>query len=381
MAAAGPALLLLFVALAPTCCALTESECREVLPADEVNLDGISAWGRAVSNDTVMRFYATGEYRGYAEIEEYVRTLDPFQSAFFDSRDYLHRDIVFRSADSHTCTFVAYEINKRYRVGPPESEWVVPKMNKIKIDGATGNIISWDIYIHPDGWAFLWLSRDVMQTAIQMCGLMQAYCPQTWGFNEFANISECIAAARTLPMSEEGVYVDGDSLGCRVLHAELAVYSNATHCPHLSLRPQQDLRGRLKCQGRSRRVPAGAGFDRADFDRYHAFIHRGGVAMPPGWSAGPAGGCAADADCFVGMRCAEGTCYADHRLTNVTVPYPPARATCGDLKRHYQAHGCCGNPMGAVPRYGMACGELKELYKAHQCCGNPAREVVVGTRA
>eukprot|EP01083_Nonionella_stella_P037208 101435_1 len=55
------------------------------------------------------------------------------------------------------------------------------------------------------------------------------------------------------------VTFDGNSTGCRILHANLARKKNPTqHCPHISFRPKADPMGRIKCS-------ASSNFDVGDF--------------------------------------------------------------------------------------------------------------------
>jgi len=80
-----------------------------------------------------------------------------------------------------------------------------------------------------------------------VCGTMQANCGDTWAENGLESIEGCTTRLDALPVSEGDGYVDGNSKGCRVLHAVFAS-ENSDHCPHLSFEPMTDVNGKIKCQ-------------------------------------------------------------------------------------------------------------------------------------
>ena len=68
-----------------------------------------------------------------------------------------------------------------------------------------------------------------------------------------ADRPECRDQLAALPIADgDDLYVDGNSQGCRNLHAFLAVQTPEQHCPHISLSPLEDPDGKIKCQETSR---------------------------------------------------------------------------------------------------------------------------------
>lgn len=83
-----------------------------------------------------------------------------------------------------------------------------------------------------------------------ICETMATTCPGTYKFNNFTSRQECANLMETLPQATTNandlVTFDGNSSGCRNLHATLAS-RNHDHCPHLSYYPKEDKKGRIKC--------------------------------------------------------------------------------------------------------------------------------------
>ena len=91
---------------------------------------------------------------------------------------------------------------------------------------------------------------DTTKLADFICETMASSCPETFKFNNFTSRQECANLMETLPLATTNVNglatIDGNSTGCRNLHAALASI-NVDHCPHISYHPQEDKKGRIKC--------------------------------------------------------------------------------------------------------------------------------------
>ena len=79
---------------------------------------------------------------------------------------------------------------------------------------------------------------------------------------------ECEMTLAALPMTTNG-YFDGNSQGCRALHAFLAS-TNLDHSAHLSFEPKEDPNGEIKCQESKGVLPQEL-FDSEDFASYEEF--------------------------------------------------------------------------------------------------------------
>ena len=87
--------------------------------------------------------------------------------------------------------------------------------------------------------------------ALDVCRIMDTHCPNVTAANGFTSIEDCVSKLVTLPKATINAHgiatVDGNSVGCRTLHASLVVKDDK-HCPHLSYIPMVDRDGKYKCQ-------------------------------------------------------------------------------------------------------------------------------------
>jgi hypothetical protein len=64
------------------------------------------------------------------------------------------------------------------------------------------------------------------------CDTIQAAC--TGDNQQYPNVNQCLATAAGFPMGTSSTEMTGDTLGCRIYHAQNAMITGdvATHCPH-----------------------------------------------------------------------------------------------------------------------------------------------------
>eukprot|EP00494_Astrolonche_serrata_P028554 UN28821 len=94
-------------------------------------------------------------------------------------------------------------------------------------------------------WFFSYfLSTDNVRSFV--CDVMENDCADVWALQDVTTHEECTSGLAALPETEDG-YVDGNTQGCRALHAVFA-QNNPDHCAHISLVPAEDPKGRIKCQ-------------------------------------------------------------------------------------------------------------------------------------
>lgn len=93
------------------------------------------------------------------------------------------------------------------------------------------------------------LNSSIVSTRV--CNVMESHCPSVFAANGFDRLDDCVIAMESLPLvtkNDAGLtVVDGNSTGCRHLHASLAVTFPETHCPHVSFFPMEDPAGATKC--------------------------------------------------------------------------------------------------------------------------------------
>jgi hypothetical protein len=93
------------------------------------------------------------------------------------------------------------------------------------------------------------------------------------------NCTERLAA---LPMAQNGVYVDGNSQGCRIIHAFLALFSPKHHCPHISFTPHPDPDNATKCQVSKGMLVLDL-FTQSDMDAFDAYVVKRGFNVTDGF--------------------------------------------------------------------------------------------------
>lgn len=86
-----------------------------------------------------------------------------------------------------------------------------------------------------------------------ICKLMENKCGDIYKYNNLTQ-QTCQEKWDALPINEEGALIDGNSKGCRIVHAAMAAL-NKKHCPHLSFLPVEDVDGKVKCQESGMRSP------------------------------------------------------------------------------------------------------------------------------
>ena len=89
---------------------------------------------------------------------------------------------------------------------------------------------------------------DGPKTSEWICQTMQDSCPETFALNGFTSISDCVAAMQSLESLGENADFSGNSRGCKNLHATFASDNPSGHCAHMSIVPQADSSGVVKCQ-------------------------------------------------------------------------------------------------------------------------------------
>lgn len=104
-----------------------------------------------------------------------------------------------------------------------------------------------------------------------ICRVMEFVCPEVYAANAFSSHGECMERMESLPVSTKNKHgldtVDGNSTGCRHMHASLALQSPAIHCPHLSFTPMEDKDGKVECSA-SNDFSQEDFFSRSDFNLF-----------------------------------------------------------------------------------------------------------------
>lgn len=127
----------------------------------------------------------------------------------------------------------------------------------------------------PPGTQSLFFTRllNSQQTRRFICEVLTDTCKD---IVDQSNAASCEQDLEGLaPTTEPLDNVEGNSTGCRALHAVLALTSPEQHCPHVSLTELEDPKGRIKCQYSTNSLPSDL-FDSSDFEAYNRFARRKG---------------------------------------------------------------------------------------------------------
>jgi len=113
-------------------------------------------------------------------------------------------------------------------------------------------IANHDLYFPEPVVNYIVGSGDSDLIAKDVCQEMQDQCPEVYQANNFGSFDNCTSIMAMKPsatVNERGLAtIDGDSLGCRNIHASMARQDPSGHCPHLSVVPMPDANNFFKCQ-------------------------------------------------------------------------------------------------------------------------------------
>jgi len=209
------------------------------------------------SENSSMTLAQTGTYQGIEDIKEYLQ--------FGEEEPY---GVVRQTVETPHVRYVVTSFNEQGR-SCTALLLVHQRASTTDIGGAVTyeNLVAFKLYIDLNiqkvTTANIWHGADFMRYSFDalfnnhfakkfICTVLRENCSSVWSANVdkdyFTDHASCVAKLDALPTTD-GVlhYVDGNSLGCRLLHAELA-RSNDHHCAHISFLPMEDPHGRIKCQ-------------------------------------------------------------------------------------------------------------------------------------
>jgi len=200
--------------------------------------------------DSVMILAQAGAYYGTGGIEEYVRFASPsspYMATFNEDDEAPY--VLGYNEETNECEYL-YAV-KTTNVWEPNTtkgfthEMVQMAKLILDYDGVyfkraniyyatpTLQMLFGDLFVTPQMTNFV--CNTVLNTA----------CSEALG----GPVEDCEARLDALPPAEgENLYVDGNSLGCRILHASFAATNPVNHCPHVALNATADPLGLFKCQ-------------------------------------------------------------------------------------------------------------------------------------
>lgn len=206
-------------------------------------------------DDSVMTLSEAGNYIGAEAITEYVgfgREDSPFVQEGPIEQAELFRVVGLNSAGQ--CEFHRYSISA-YTLDPSLTERdttvSIALLNAIFLDFDESYLSRVNIY-YPKPFLRWYFGEQFNTEAIRnfICSdVLRDACGIPFQ-------GSCRATLDTIPFATGDAYVDGNSLGCRILHAAFAISNPEGHCAHVTLDPfDVDRLGGLRCSTSSRITP------------------------------------------------------------------------------------------------------------------------------
>lgn len=216
-------------------------------------------------DDSAMSLWQTGRYVGAEAIEEYVKFVTPL-NPLWSSNQQLDSKVKFAGFDrkANQCKFLVF-YHYNYVVdessGRSGIDYTVTNMVKLYFNPRKRYIPKIDVYYTDDYvnvlFGFLFDTEE-----------MRAFICNVYEGDTCSGILEppddCMAQLSSLDKTSADGRVDGNTIGCRMLHSVLAE-TRDIHCPHISFEPMEDFQGEIKCQTEGT-VTALDLFDQADID-------------------------------------------------------------------------------------------------------------------
>jgi hypothetical protein len=220
----------------------------------------------------------TGIWTGAKEIAEQAKFLLADTSPFLETDD-IDIELAFKqyNEDTGQCEFIILS-DAEYGVEASTTDYAanfnVIIMFKLFFDFEDEYVPKLYTYIAAPFISFFF--DDLLnsnKTRDYVCSLYTDTCS---GF--VSAVDNCAETMAALPTTEGALEkIDGNTQGCRAVHAGAVEADPENYCPHISFNQTVDT-GKIFCQNSSRSdYTPGSLFDDADFDAYSVFAKKAGV--------------------------------------------------------------------------------------------------------
>ena len=204
-------------------------------------------------DDSILELAQSGIYQGASAIEEFASFLYAGASPYYACcNEVITEKSLFLRYNDGQCEF----LNLFERTFEPVPNTTAPSSMPFQYVGGTKLYFDFqERYITRTNLIFtddlLRLANDAIlnsaNTRQYVCGVMNGVCANTLDITANESNLTCEEQLATLPTAENKYYTDGNSQGCRTIHAAFAA-TNPDHCAHLSFAPLEDPNGNIKCQ-------------------------------------------------------------------------------------------------------------------------------------
>ena len=225
-------------------------------------------------DDSVMILPEAGSYVGESSILEYVKFADENFSPYVKQGPLnlgQQQKVIGYDGNGqceyHWLRVSGYSMNEEFVES--ESHFALPVLTKVFLSFEENYMTRAYVYYAQPFLEFYF--GDQLNTE----KVAEYVCDQALGSDGCRQLvgdppADCVEQFLAKDLTDANFYVDGDSRGCRALHATF-VPKNPGHCEHVSLDPTDlDYWGSLKC-GVSEQLPHSRFFDDGDIERFEAF--------------------------------------------------------------------------------------------------------------
>lgn len=238
--------------------------------------------------DSVMVLAQAGTYVGTDDIGEYVSFTEGGASPYFLSRiaPSMGVDIADVDENGHCIvrnTFLHRHIsNPSTTSGATTFEVIVLTKHYLPLWSITGPIQRTNVYYSDAFLSYFFetvLGAD--ETRHYVCNdVLADVCVAG---NYLPAQTDCTTNLAALEIASPLLgSVDGDTQGCRALHAAFAKTNPTQHCAHVSLDPVEDEKGRYKCQ-ESDMLQVADLMDEGDLEYWREYAKRQGISGDEGY--------------------------------------------------------------------------------------------------
>jgi hypothetical protein len=240
------------------------------LNIDITVLDRASEYFR---EDSKMILAQAGIYEGIDNIKEYIGFAIAGPSSYFTTGPEQQGQALRIAGfdENGRCDFTASTHN-RYTLNPETTDGSdpleFPVMARFLFDEKEKYLVQTNIFYNT-GFLEHFFGTILSSSKTKDFICRQVLTNKCAGANIIPAPTQCVARLDNLPAAEGSQqYIDGNSLGCRALHATFANTNPVNHCAHVALDRTADPNGRFKCQD-SLNIPIDSLFSPADLD-FHA---------------------------------------------------------------------------------------------------------------
>jgi len=256
-------------------------DCMKSLYDLDYSLDNFESYEKAFNRNSTMILPQAGKYKGPDEIFEYLLFLSS-SSAYLSKSELLRTDRHFLGYDKESgiCSLRELHLTKaKFDVTNTGNDAEVSFTAMTRFEYNPDKQVIENIFVDLEQSFITYIFGALAKTDNArefVCSVKSDDC--------YTKEENCVQNLAALPITEGSHnHVDGNSQGCRFLHAMMATF-NVKHCAHLAFNPMFDTDGKIKCQ-ESLGLLRSDLFDESDIISHMAFQKNVGIKAGSGYKA------------------------------------------------------------------------------------------------